>query len=174
MVSKLFHPLRLYCFLNIVGDVFVVLSGVSYGNPARAVSAIIGSISHLGGLAFPKKVVFGMAMTDVVMRVVFVCGLLYMLAGSNLLGFEDTPRYTEVAGGFCICLAALFLIKGRARLAALMFTTSTTLMSVSAFEVLFVRGEGDWFVFLGSIMFYSAGIVAAFIKKEEVIRDEKI
>ena len=164
---QFFDPLRLHCSLNTLGDVFVILSGVAYGNPVRAASGMLGSSTHIIGILFSKKKIFNMSASTFVMGIVFVCGVLYMLSGSNLMGYEETSRYGEMLGGLCISIAALCVIKGKGKLATFFFTACTTAMSFSAFEVLLTRGEGDWFVLLGSVMFYSAGFVAMFIKKND-------
>jgi hypothetical protein len=170
-IRQFFDPLRLHCLLNIVGDFFVVLSGMAYGNPLRAGSAITGSSAHLLGIAFSKRHFFNIAVSDLVMGVVCLCGLLYFLSGTNLLGFESTPRYGEMVGGLCIAIAALCIISQHNRMATLLFTASTTAMSFSAFEVLIVRGEGDWLILMASLMFYSAGFVAVLIKKREQVKE---
>ena len=162
-----FDPLRLHCLFNILGDVFIVFSGVHYGNPVRAVSAILGSTTHLFGIAFSKKKFFGFQSADLVMGVVFICGCLYTCSGSNIFGFEESARYTEVFGGFCVSSAALSVMLHKSKLASVFFTVATISFSFSAFEVLIVRGEGDWFVLTGSLMFFIAGLFAAFIKKEK-------
>ncbi|MEM6810999.1 MAG: hypothetical protein AAF549_00855 [Pseudomonadota bacterium] len=165
-VKYFFDPLRLHCTLNFLGDVFITLSGIVYGNPLRALAAIMGSSAHILGILFSKKVIFGFAITDLVMGVVFLCGVVYFLSGTNIMNFEETPRFGEMIGGICVSLAAFSVISQWGKTATLFFTLATTSMSFSAFEVLFTRGEGDWFVLAGSLMFYCAGFVANFIKKD--------
>ncbi len=167
VVRNFFDPLRLHCFLNILGDVFIMMSGMAYHNPIRSISALCGASTHIFGIIFSKNKILGFAATDIVMSVVILCGLLYMLSGTNLMGFETTPRYAEIFGGLCVSSAAICVILQKSKLAAILFTLSTTSFFLSAFEVLLARGEADWFVFMASLMFYSAGLVAAFIKKKE-------
>ncbi len=167
VVQRFFDPLRLHCSLNILGDIFIILSGVAYGNPVRVIAAILGTSTHIIGILFSKKRLFDIPISSFVMGIVFICGVLYMLSGTNLMGYEETPRYGEILGGLCISIAALCVIKEKGKLATFFFTASTTAMSFSAFEVLLRRGEGDWFILLASMLFYTAGFVAMYIKKDE-------
>ena len=168
-IKKFFDPLRLHCSLNILGDICIMMSGVVYHNPLRSIAALSGASTHIVGIFFSKKKIFNVLMSDIVMSAVMFCGVLYMLSGSNIFGFESTPRYTEILGGLCISAAAFSVIRQKSQLAPVLFTLGTTFFSFSAFEVWFVRGEVDWLVLMGSLMFYAAGFVSAFIKKESVV-----
>lgn len=165
LISRIFTPLRLYCLLNILGDVCVVLSGMVYTNPARTLAALLGASTHILGIMFPNIKINKTQMVDLIMGIVVICGVLYMLSGSNILGFEDTPRYSEILGGLFLSAAAICIIIKKSKTATLLFLATTTAFTFSAFEVFFIRGEPDWWVFTGAAMFYSAAFVARYLKK---------
>ena len=54
-VRVFFDPRRLHCSLNVLGDIFIMLSGVVYNNPVRLFSALLGSSTHVIGIIFSQK-----------------------------------------------------------------------------------------------------------------------
>lgn len=158
----------MHCLFNIGGDLSLIASGMEYENPIRAFAALMGVTIHLFGIFYRKETVFGRPVAVLVMRVVMVCGFLYILSGTNLLGFEGTMRILEMVGGFGIMLSAFFVILGRGTMAATGFLIVTAVFAGSSFEVMLYTGVPDYYVLLGTLMFSFAAIAAKFIKTPSV------
>ena len=101
------------------------------------------------------------------MGIIVLCGLLYILSGSNLLGFETAPRISEMFLGGTIASAVVFSIKKKKRLSSFFFLIGPVFHFAQAFETGLTQGTYDWFQLAAFCCFTVSGITARYIKKPE-------
>ncbi|MAE52286.1 MAG: hypothetical protein CMH27_10785 [Micavibrio sp.] len=162
--NALRDPLRQNSALCLMGDLMYIWSGAEYGNLLRSGTAMTGQALHIGGVLLGgNKKIGSYRMSDILMTGVVACGMGYVASGSNLFGFEDAPRYFEMAMGACISSGAASVLAGKGTLAKRFFQSATVVSFGSAFEpALHQNGpemdwalitDMDWRGFLGATFF---------------------
>lgn len=163
-------PLRLFSSFAILGDIFLIISGGYFFNPIRSLAAMIGLSTHAIGVYFGSKHSFSfkgkkVLVTDIVMSIVILASFLYILSGSNVLGFEDAPRYSEIIVGLLIGTAATCIILGKSSLGSIFFTIPPFFHILQSFETWSTQDKFDTFQLLAGLCFLTSGLAARFIKK---------
>lgn len=159
-------------FSNIMGDVFLILSGIDYANPVRSFAALLGLSTHLFfGLRGQTTSVFGIPTPKFVMSIVIICGLLNILSGSNLMGFEVGPRYTEVTSGFFISLGAFCVVIHRSKTARWLFMGATFSSLLIGGETFLRDGFADWFIIASALCFLVSNYVTGHIDYKKYDQD---
>ena len=164
--TVLFDPLRIFGATSILAYVFLMLSGIVF-NPVRLFPATVGIIANIIGQVGSNKRIGRYNSIDIVMGLTFICGIGYIVSGSNLFGYEEGSRVGEMIAGGSICTATVLVIRGKPKLSSIFFLLATFCMSYGAFEVMMRIGKPDWYMLLASFSFFVSNIVAAFIKKQE-------
>lgn len=147
-----------------MGDLMYIWSGAEYGNPLRSGTAMTGQALHMGGVLLGGNTKIGSYnLSDIIMSGVVLTGMGYVASGSNLFGFEETPRYFEMLMGACISAGAASVVMEKGTLAKRFFQSATAVSFGSAFEpALHQTGASvdwslitnmDWRQFLGSMCF---------------------
>jgi hypothetical protein len=166
------NPLRIFSATALLGDVALLLSGGYFLNPLRMSVAVLGFGTHAVGLFYGSHrtmSILGRPVTasDFVMGVVCVCGVLDVLSGSNLFGFERAPRYTEMILGVCITAAGLCSLYNRFNFAMVFFSIGPLLHLVQAFEVQATQGRLDPFQLMAGVCFLASSIASRSIRKDK-------
>lgn len=170
IIKKAKDPMTQTSASNIMGDVFLILSGVDYGNIIRIIAAGLGLASHLFfGLRGQASRVFGVPTPQFVMGIVVLCGVLYMISGSNIFGYESGPRYTEVIVGFFITIGSLAVILHKAKIARFLYMSATVFSLTIAVETMLRDGHPDWFILCSSLCFLAANYATGNIRFKESI-----
>lgn len=91
-LKKLIDPLRVFAFLNICGDICLLASGATYDNYVRMAPPLLGGGASFIGFMGMNARVFGWPASRVAMFLVSIAGILFVVSGSNISGFEIAPR----------------------------------------------------------------------------------
>lgn len=167
-LSRFFDPLQLFGICTIAGDVFLLRSGMDFGNYIRMVPATLGVIIglvSLQGLDFKMGNIPG---PKIVMMAAAFCGLLYILSGSNLFGFEKVPRYGEMLVGCTIFTACLLNLSGKFAWGAAVFAIGTLLYSEGAWEPVLTHRHFDTNMFGAFLCFLTANILSYWVRSEKI------
>lgn len=156
-------PLRYYGALNIAGDIFYSMSGLSFGNYARLGGAALGFTAGVISLFGLNARIGGVPARIVVMSIVMMCGVLYILSGLNVFRFEPVPRYGEVLLGACIVAGCGLNLSGRPLIAAMCFVTGTLASSAAAYEPVLSGRHADLNMFGAFLCFLTSNIVSRWI-----------
>ena len=157
-------PLRQTSAFCLMGDLMYIWSGAEYGNPLRSGAAMTGQALHMGGVLLGGNTKIGSyKLSDIIMSGVVATGLGYIASGSNIFGFEDSPRYFEMLMGACISAGATSVVMEKGTLAKRFFQSATAVSFGSALEpALHQTGANvdwslitnmDWRQFLGAMCF---------------------
>lgn len=157
--------------MAIVGDIMIILSGGSFSNPLRVTGASLGLLLNILAIIWGEQKSFRIAgrsyaYTQIMMACFAFCGLLYVLSGSNLFGFEPTPRYTEIMVGTLVAIASLFSIIHRHKLAAMLFSLPPLFHFAQAWEVWTYRGEYDIYQIGAGISFLICAVAVRFFPQK--------
>jgi len=163
-LKKFFDPLRAFAFLNICGDVCLLASGVSYDNYVRMAPPLLGVGASLIGLTGMNARVFGWPASRVAMFLVSIAGILFMVSGSNISGFEIAPRFGEMVGGGLIFTGAVLNLVKKPSVGALCFVMATISMAGASLEPWLNGGRFDVWMMLSFVCFLSSNILTKWIR----------
>ncbi|MBL8640309.1 MAG: hypothetical protein JNK24_08160 [Alphaproteobacteria bacterium] len=161
-------PLRIMTTFSLIGDAFYTASGAAHDNPIRAIAALVGTMGGLIGLKGQGKTVAGIETGKIVMNVHRLCGLAYMLSGSNVFGFEASQRLTEILTGSCVVLATTANLRHSPKLGGVFFMASTATTAAQFVETALRTGEStDWYMLGAFASFLVANISSFYVKRNE-------
>jgi len=149
---------------NYCGDIFLASSGVGYYNPLRSASAAIGAAAGTAGFLGEDGKVFGYDSRDIVMNGVRIASLGFMLSGSNVFGFEEAPRFSEVFAGASLFAAATLNLNDRPKLSGVFFSATTVSWGAQVVETAVTHGAPDWYM-MGALICFTVSNAATFFMK---------
>lgn len=165
-------PLRVFSLSALAGDLSILLSGGMFLNPLRMSAASLGFVSHgVGAVAGSDKKIsllcFKINSSDFVLGITILCGFIYFLSGSNIFGFENAARYSEMILGVTIMSAAASIMSGRKNLGMALFLVGPLSHLFQVCEVYWVQGRFDVFQLSAALCFLVSGIASRFIHKNK-------
>jgi len=159
------NPAFIKAATNYIGDAFIIASGIGYGNPVRAGSALTGVITSFPSLMVGDKKFLGLSAQKIMMNGARLAALGFIVSGSNVFGFEETKRVSEMIGGGCLLVASTLNLNNRPKLASAFFIATSLSIGSQTIETLVVRGEADLKMLGMSLSFLTGDIATFFMKK---------
>lgn len=163
-LKKFIDPLRAFAFLNICGDVCLLASGVTYDNYVRMAPPLLGVCASVIGLMGANARFFGWPSSRAVMFLVSIAGILFIISGLNLSGFEIAPRFGEAIGGVLIFAGCTLNLVKKPSAGALCFVMATVSMAGASFEPWLNGGRFDIWMMLSFVCFLSSNILTKWIR----------
>ncbi|MCB9964447.1 MAG: hypothetical protein H6857_05880 [Rhodospirillales bacterium] len=170
----LFDPVRIYGVMAILGDVMIISSGGLFFNPVRVLAAGLGLVFNFAAIFYGTNKVIRISGRDypffqIMMGVFVLCGFIYVVSGSNLFGFEDAPRYSEMGIGVLVMAGSMLSILQKPGLSALVFSVPPLFHFVQAWEVWATQSRFDIFQIGAGVCFLLCAVLIRFFKAPQTV-----